>query len=269
VITGNNITGNDRRGICLVGSSNNTIAGNNIVGNSWDGIYLYESSGNTITGNKIENNRDGIDLYESSGNTITNNIVGNNWVGIYLSLSSNNLIYNNVFANDVNVVVEVGVNYWSIEKTRGTNIVGGPYLGGNYWSRLSEYCTDSDGDLICDQPYRIDKNNIDYYPLAKPEDFTTPTFTIPATTPTQQPTRTETATATSTPTPTQPPTEIATPTTTSSATYIIGALIAVVAAVLAVFALKKHRSPLNTHIFPATQPKHPSTQHSRSHRALV
>jgi parallel beta-helix repeat protein len=168
MITSNNIE-NNMDGIYLLFSTGNTITSNNITGNNWHGIYLYQSSSNVIIGNNIENNRDGIYLLSSSNNTITsNNIENNNW-GTYLWYSSYNLVYNNVFVNDVNVVVEGdSFNYWNIEKTPGTNIVGGPYLGGNYWSGFSEICPDTDGDLICDQPYVINENNIDYYPLTLP-----------------------------------------------------------------------------------------------------
>jgi PGF-pre-PGF domain-containing protein len=52
----------------------------------------------------------------------------------------------------------------------GTNIVGGDYIGGNYWGFLnatgfSETCTDSDGDDICDSYYDLGDGNYDYLPL--------------------------------------------------------------------------------------------------------
>jgi len=168
-IANNTITGSMEDGINLNDSPHNIITDNVVKGNSGHGIHIFESSYTTIANNTITgNNGDGIRIEYSFNNTITGNMItGNNGVGIKIRSSEYSLIYNNVFVNDVNVVVEVGVNYWSIEKIRGTNIVGGPYLGGNYWSGFSETCPDSDGDMICDQPYVIDKNNIDYYPLAK------------------------------------------------------------------------------------------------------
>jgi len=211
VIASNTIVGNNRYGIYLHYSSSNTITGNRTSGNDWGGIYLRHSSNNTITDNNIENNREGIALYYSSNNTIAGNRVAGNRYGIIIYYSLHNLIYNNVFVNEVNAIVGEGdANYWSVKKAPSTNIVGGPYLGGNYWSSFSETCTDSDGDLICDQPYVINSNNVDRYPLAKPRDFATP---MPVT----------------------PPIHLV-PTT-----YIIGALIAAIVVVLAAFALKKLR----------------------------
>jgi len=130
----------------VVDGAGHTIEGSNTMFSN--DVYLFTRTNITIKNLNIQNFHFGIGLDYSSYNTIANNNVGNNGVGIYLRYSLHNLIYNNVFVNDVNVVVEGGVNYWSIEKTRGTNIMGGSYIGGNYWSGFSDTCTDSDGDLI-------------------------------------------------------------------------------------------------------------------------
>ena len=60
---------------------------------------------------------------------------------------------------------------WNITKQPGTNIIGGPYLGGNFWAYpngtgFSQTCPDNDKDGICDVRYTLDENNIDYLPLA-------------------------------------------------------------------------------------------------------
>lgn len=51
------------------------------------------------------------------------------------------------------------------------NIIGEPFLGGNYWANpggidYSAICSDSDSDGVCDLPLTIDDNNSDYLPLA-------------------------------------------------------------------------------------------------------
>ena len=79
---------------------------------------------------------------------------------------------NDEIKGDVGMIRDVSTseaNYWNITKTSGTNIVGGPYLGGNYWaspdgSGFSETHADR-GDGFCNASFVIDMNNTDYLPL--------------------------------------------------------------------------------------------------------
>ncbi|MEM2070861.1 MAG: CARDB domain-containing protein, partial [Archaeoglobaceae archaeon] len=62
-------------------------------------------------------------------------------------------------------------NTWNTTLQEGTNILGGNWLGGNAWLKpdgtgYSQTCLDSNNDGICDQPYVIDEENIDYLPLS-------------------------------------------------------------------------------------------------------
>ena len=193
IIIGNNVSSNYDEGISLSYSCNNTITGNN-VSNNYYGIYLHHSSNNniiignnvssnydegislsyscnnTITGNNVSNNYYGINLYLSSNNNIIigNNVSSNYDEGISLSHSCNNLIYNNYF-NNTNNAYDDGNNAWNITKTEGTSIIGGPYLGGNYWSDYAG--ADTDGDELGDTllPYNSGGNIMndgDWLPLA-------------------------------------------------------------------------------------------------------
>jgi len=193
-----NAASNNNWGICMSNSSNNTLSNNTANSNGGAGIAIYSSSNNnTLSENNASNNNDGIVLADSRNNTLVGNIVNsnsyygigltsssnnmlsgnlvnsnNNW-GIFLSSSSsNNIIYNNLFNNTNNFIFDgpVPANSWNITKTAGMNIIGGPYLGGNFWANpngtgFSQICTE-DKDGICDSSYALDSSNTDYLPLA-------------------------------------------------------------------------------------------------------
>jgi len=106
----------------------------------------------------------------SNNNTIRNNTVMKNNYGIYIAVSSNNFIYNNYFNNTYNFKTNAS-NIWNSTKTAGKNIIGGPFIGGNFWANpggtgYSQKCADYNKDGICDISYTLAVNNKDYLPLA-------------------------------------------------------------------------------------------------------
>jgi parallel beta-helix repeat protein len=133
-----------------------------------------------MNNNASNNNRIGIYIYRDSNN----NIISNNYVysnsdnGIRIELSSNNIIYNNYF-NNTNNAYDNGYNSWNITKTSGTNIIGGKFLGGNYWNDYNGNDSDYDGIGETNLPYT---NNIwysgDWLPLVYVIDNIPPIINI-------------------------------------------------------------------------------------------
>lgn len=163
LVSGNSAAGNAASGLRLDRSARNTVVSNNLTANGQQGMILRESGDNTIQDNTMEINYKGIFLYASDNNTITGNSISDNNTGLTLSSSSSNTIYNNLFENTTNFQVDTSPNTWNVAKTPGINIIGGEYLGGNYWS---DYVgEDADEDRLGDTAYVIDELNQDNLPL--------------------------------------------------------------------------------------------------------
>ena len=205
IIANNTAKHNGNSGITLRNSNNNEIRNNIANSNHFNGIYLNNSNGNRITDNDASNtvNWDGISLSSSNNNEVRNNVANSNnyngivlWIssdeniianntakhngdfGIFVRNSNSNLIYNNYFDNTFNAWDD-GNNIWNITKTAGTNIIGGSWLGGNYWSDYAGEDTNGDGLGDTLLPYNSDGDITtggDWHPLV-PAGFAPPEIT--------------------------------------------------------------------------------------------
>ncbi|MFH1013557.1 MAG: right-handed parallel beta-helix repeat-containing protein, partial [Thermoplasmatota archaeon] len=188
-IIGNNVTLNDAHGIRVEGTEGNTVTMNTVSNNAGVGMHLAHFHDGAVNNNTIDSNGGdgmyvdsctttyvqdnmirsnevyGILIKSSSWNIfLSNNITLNNDTGLFCDGESlDNLIYNNYFDNMDNAYDECS-NIWNISKTAGENIIGGDWLGGNYWSDYTG--VDLDGDGLGDDPYVIDTGvNSDVHPL--------------------------------------------------------------------------------------------------------
>jgi len=156
----------------------NIVMNNKIIDYTEIGVEIEYGNYNEIKGNMISGRGNEYGIYIDGNcqhNKIISNYVTNNDWGIYIAneYARSALIYNNYFDNENNVYDEGAPwdpNIWNISKTESRNIVGGPYLGGNYWSDYTG--VDADGDGIGDSPYQIPTpsgyvNRYDYLPLIK------------------------------------------------------------------------------------------------------
>jgi parallel beta-helix repeat protein len=99
-LSGNYVTNNLNSIVLLSSSDSNTLSGNNVTANSYIGIWLSFSSDNILSGNNVTANEFGIYLSSSSNNTLLGNHAAVNNYGIDLSSSSNNTLSGNNAANN-------------------------------------------------------------------------------------------------------------------------------------------------------------------------
>jgi len=172
----NNKIANINSGFFLYLSNNNRIIGN-IVSNKLNddnGISIYRSSNNIFSENAVLNNTIGISINQLSNNNVfSGNIVSNNIVGFSLQLSSNNVFSSNTLTNnspEISLDLSSNNNVFYHNNLNGTvQVTSGVYNywsagnEGNYWHNYTGL--DSNNDGIGDQPYIIDQNNQDSFPL--------------------------------------------------------------------------------------------------------
>jgi parallel beta-helix repeat protein len=154
IFQNNTALGNDYYGFRTALNSNSNIYRYNNISKNQFGLIFTESTGNQAYGNVMTRNDFGIGLEgQDANNNVTLNMITNNGLGVYVFASTQNMIYNNYMQNPVNAYDSSNQNAWNITKSLGTNILGGPFRGGNFYSDYAG--SDPDGDGMGNTPYIV------------------------------------------------------------------------------------------------------------------
>ena len=156
-----------------INNSNITTQHTNIFQSTITNSTLTNSNLRTINGTTQVFFNGAITGTNISGNTFTKTTNGPMFTtGLN---GTNSLIYNNLFklnASGTNIeTLAVGNDIaFNTTNSTGPNIIGGLYLGGNYYysdsgTGFSQTCIDGDSDGFCDTNYTFG-NSIDYLPLS-------------------------------------------------------------------------------------------------------
>jgi parallel beta-helix repeat protein len=162
-------------GILILGGSDRTVINDSLFYGSYHrGIELDTSTYTKIYNNIFIGSGEGVqvNMNANTGNTIYNNTFSQNGAGIYFcgGANTNSTIYNNtffdnhdgfdggvpdgftIFNNYLWNEYDYGLDYlyamkgrWNLSRSNGSNIVGGAYLGGNFWHNYTGNDTDGDG----------------------------------------------------------------------------------------------------------------------------
>ena len=142
----------------------NYVRNTTVCGSPQAGIYLYHTHATNLKNVTAMYNAQGILLDNSNGTTMRQSTVMHNRLrGLGGFGSYDNLVYDNLFNNEKDIT---GLIYgsWNVEKTNGTNIIGGEHIGGNYWRAYNG--TDVDDNGFGDSPWAVG-GGLDYLPLFK------------------------------------------------------------------------------------------------------
>lgn len=158
----------------LVDWSQNVVVANNSVINCSAGVGLISANNSEIFFNRVTDSRQGFYVLASTQNIANNNIIKDNNVSVQLHIqygketdvSSDNTFYANAFVDnkqDIGYVYESTLTKQEAENFSRNAFHWDKSMFGNFWSNYNG--SDTNGDGIGNQPYVINGDNVDYYPV--------------------------------------------------------------------------------------------------------
>jgi parallel beta-helix repeat protein len=174
-ISSNLVRDNVQHGVYLDNSPYNfSVTSNTIVRNGYYGLSMVGSADNQVINNSIRNNTQGGIYTTDVDNIIIGNTIVDHIIGINLTAEPA-VVYNNYLNNTLDIFNTNVNSQFNTTQTAGMNIIGGPYIGGNYYASYNG--TDTDGDGFGETPYNASGNMSvnDFLPLVPGAVYVPPT----------------------------------------------------------------------------------------------
>ncbi|TET89923.1 MAG: hypothetical protein E3J35_08450 [Methanomassiliicoccales archaeon] len=171
-IARNEVTGT-QEGIRLWLSENNTVDDNRLLSNEESGIHVRTSANNTILRNNISSSESGVLVVWSTSTRLQGNVISSNQQGFRVSHSEGMIADHNDFINNtIQAIDDNGdENSWDNGYPEGGNHWS-DYVGTDDFSGPNQDVLGPDG--IGDDPYVIDADSWDRYPLMRPSGVPRP-----------------------------------------------------------------------------------------------
>jgi PGF-pre-PGF domain-containing protein len=157
IIDSTSISYNSNNGLEFDEANEILIQDGEFTGNAGLGIIAWKGDGVRISGMRI---------------------AGNGWAGCGIVNLTDSMIYDNYFYNIQNLDIDqdgTAEIAWNTARTAGPNIIGGPFIGGNYWATPNgtgwSQITPDRGDGFCIEPYEMNDQNTDFLPLVCSYEF--------------------------------------------------------------------------------------------------
>lgn len=164
-----NASGGMGAGLYLQDSGDTFVSGSAFRDRAGTGVSMRSSHDNTLSRSILANNtRDGVYLEASNRNTILENrIEGNEGAGVNMTSSVANRAYHNNLVGNSRQAIDDRANAWDDGYPSGGNFWS-DYAGADVFQGPNQDLPGSDG--IGDDPYAIDADSADGYPLMGPFD---------------------------------------------------------------------------------------------------
>ncbi|WP_276257590.1 NosD domain-containing protein [Haloglomus litoreum] len=162
----------NRYGVFIADVGDDSVVATSLFTGNVYGVFVDNADDVTIRENEVAGNEYGIRLDRTQRTLVRRNLVTDSRVGMDIDNTRYLLAYDNYLDNPTGSNIAGFGQFedrWNVTKTPGENIVGGPFLGGNFYHDYPG--VDLDGDGLGDTELGSNGYYLgDFHPLVPPAD---------------------------------------------------------------------------------------------------